>query len=253
MKQKNFYDILGVSEQSSADEIKGAYRKLAKELHPDKNPGNPSAEARFKDINEAYEVIGDAEKRKKYDELRRFSSRGPSSQSMSYEEFMRRFGGDHARQSYGDDSPWGFGGSSLDDIFSQLFGGKGAHRSRSRAKSTATPFSHIRDAAGEPHQTSDPFFKKQGLDAYVDMDINIAQALLGSKVRVRTPSGQSIHVRIPAGTQPSAVLRIRGMGYQDGSSKGDLYIRTHMVVPAILTSEQHDHAERLAKSLHLKY
>jgi curved DNA-binding protein CbpA len=93
MKQKNYYDILGVPETAVVDEIKAAYRKLAKECHPDRNPGDAAAEARFKDISEAYEVLSDAGKRKKYDELRRYSSSAKPGE-MSFDDFIRRFGGE---------------------------------------------------------------------------------------------------------------------------------------------------------------
>jgi DnaJ-class molecular chaperone len=254
MKQKNYYDILGVAEQASVEEIKKSYRKLAKQFHPDHNPGKPAAEARFKDISEAYEVLGNAEKRKKYDELRHYSAHGPAGESMSYEEFMRRFGRDAGFQDTRQESPWGFGDSTLDDIFSQLFGGRQAPRSRRGRKQAAeSRFGESVSQSEEPRPTDDPFFKRKGNNAYVDIPINIAQAMLGSKVRVRTPSGQSIHVRIPPGTQPEAVLRIRDMGFESAGSRGDLFIRTHLAIPTSLTAEQRELVERLASSVGMKH
>ena len=107
--------------------------------------------------------------------------------------------------------------------------------------------------SGEPRATDDPFFKRKGNDAYVDVTVNLAQALLGSKMRVRTPTGQSVVVRIPAGIKPEAVLRVRGMGYASGPGSGDLYIRTHLSLPEHLSAEQHDLVKNLAKSLGMKY
>jgi DnaJ-class molecular chaperone len=250
MKQKNYYDILGVSEHASAEEIKKAFRTLAKECHPDKNPGVPAAEARFKDVNEAYETLGNPGKRRKYDELRQYTTQGPSDASMSYEEFIRRFGRDAESGSAQQKSPWGFGDSTLDDIFAHLFGRKPTQRSRNDAQSYEFRFGDESTRNPEPRPTGDPFFKRKGNDAYADITINIAQAMLGSKIRVRTPSGQSVHVRIPQGTQPSAVLRVRGMGFPGG---GDLYIRTHLKLPEHLTPEQREQAERLMRSLGLKH
>ncbi len=255
MKQKNYYEILGLPETASAADIKKTFRSLAKECHPDHHPGDATAEARFKDISEAYEVLGDAEKRRKYDELRRYSTGGQKEGSMSYEEFLRRFGG--ARSSDDREFTWGFGGSSLDDIFSGLFGGRGARTQQSRQKQRATrgnPFGKpAQPAAQEPQPTGDPFFKRKGSDAYVDIAINIAQALLGSKIRVRTPGGASVHVKIPAGIEPGRVLRVPGMGFTDRGSTGDLYIRTRLLIPTNLTPEQMEAVRRFADAMDMRH
>ncbi|MDH7516145.1 MAG: DnaJ domain-containing protein [Bacteroidota bacterium] len=258
MQQKNYYKILGVNENAGEAEIKAAYRSLAKKYHPDKNPGKKDAEARFKEINEAYEVLSDPEKRKRYDELRRYSAMGAGHEGMSYEEFIRRFGG-HWRTEGGDreEFTWGFGASSLDDLFSMLFGSATARSrtsQRPRAQRYEFRFANEQpEESGEPVPTADPFFKRKGLDAYVDIEINIAQAMLGSKIRVRTPSGKCVVVKIPAGTQPNAVLRVRGMGYREHGRTGDLYIRTHLELPQKLTDEQAEYIRKLASSLGLKY
>lgn len=258
MKQKNYYEILGVLETASESDIKSAYRKLAKKYHPDKNPGDPSAEGKFKEIGEAYETLHDPEKRKKYDELRKYTGPGASADSMSYEEFMRRFGGQRPRANEGqNENTWGFDGSSLDDIFSSLFGGQ-----RTRQRSARRPqqqqayeyrFDNEREGSAEPQPTDDPFFKRKGADAYADVTINVAQAVLGSTIRVRTPSNQHVHVKIPAGTQPETALRVAGMGFESGRQKGDLYIRIHLRIPSGLTEDQIEKMRELAASLNLRY
>jgi DnaJ-class molecular chaperone len=247
MKQKNYYETLGVQESASEDDIKKSFRSLAKEHHPDRNPGDAAAEARFKDINEAYEVLGDPEKRRKYDELRRYSSRGGAGGSMSYEDFLRHFGGQRSEER---EFTWGFDVGNLGDIFENLFGGTTrTHRTRSRAR--PRDFSRARQTAtAEPEATADPFFKRKGEDAYVDIDVNLAQVLLGSKIRVRTPSGRSVYVRIPAGLKPDAVLRVRGMGF---GRSGDLLIRTHLSLPDSLRDEEREAVETLARLRGWKY
>lgn len=249
MKQKNYYDILGVSENASGEEIKAAYRKLAKQYHPDRNAGNAAAESKFKEINEAHEVLQDPEKRRKYDQLRRYSSQGfgGGGQSMSYEDFMRTYGGETSDTEFS----WGFTGMNLEDIFASIFGGRQSRSGssfRTQTRQTRSP-----SAANEPQPSGDPFFKRKGNDAYVDIPINLAQAVLGSKLRVRTPSGKSVYVRIPKGTQPEAILRVRGMGFSSNTGTGDLYIRTHLKIPASLTPQQEQEFAQLVERWNMKY
>ena len=121
--EKDFYKVLGVSKTAEADEIKKAYRKLARQYHPDSNEGNPSAEARFKEVSEAYDVVGDAKKRKEYDEARRLFGGGgfrmPGGQSAGGQGFGFDVGDLFNRNSSG------AGGTSggLGDILGGMFGG----------------------------------------------------------------------------------------------------------------------------------
>jgi DnaJ-class molecular chaperone len=261
MKQKNYYDVLQVSENASEEEIKKAYRKLAKEYHPDRHPDNPSAEARFKEIGEAYEVLKDREKRRKYDELRRYGS-GSASDSMSYEEFMNRFGG-YQKDTGAGEFNWGFGGG-LEDIFSELFGGaagRSGRKARRGGRTVHFDFGAPRQGAprqgaprqGAPQETHDSFFKRNGDDAYVDIPINLAQAMLGSTIRVRTPQGKRVNVKIAPGTQPEAVLRVRGMGFNDRGRAGDLLIRTHLTIPAEMTEKQKKQAASLFRDMGMRF
>lgn len=260
MQGKDYYQILGVGENATPDEIKKAYRKIAKENHPDKNPGDKAAEERFKAATEAYDTLSDPEKRKKYDQLRRLGgfgggfgfggggSRGGGATSgrpfqEEYEEFMRQYGTQSQRERYGGSTGTGgtagFGG--LDDLLGNLFGG-----SRRSAASTTT-------AKDEPQPTEDPFFKRKGNDAYVDLNVNIAQAMLGSKVRVRTPSEKRVTVQIPPGTDSGKMLRVSGMGYGSMAGTGDLYIRLHVKTPKNLTEEQQEAVRMMAEKLGLKW
>src|SRR6266508_5284251 len=121
--QRDYYQIRGVSETATTDEIKKAFRRLAKQYHPDRNPNNPQAADRFKEINEAHDVLSDAEKRKKYDQLRRYGAfAGPGGFGGSGGAGARR--GRGAPQDSGDFDISDLGG--LGDIFSSIFGRRGA-------------------------------------------------------------------------------------------------------------------------------
>ncbi|MFZ1730990.1 MAG: DnaJ domain-containing protein [Bacteroidota bacterium] len=255
MNQKNYYEILQISETATQAELKQAYRKLAKEYHPDRHPEDKTAEAKFKEIGEAYEVLKDTEKRRKYDELRRYGA-GQAPGSMSYEDFMSRFGGEKNRRGEEEEFTWGFGGG-LDDIFSQLFSGQASRSRRPSKRGQGVRFnsgaSRQNSEPAHPQATADAFFKRKDNDAYVDIPINLAQALLGSTIRVRTPQGKKVNVKIAAGTQPEAVLRVRGMGFNGQSATGDLYIRTHLTIPANLTEEQRKTIEALLRELGMRF
>jgi curved DNA-binding protein len=246
--QKDYYQALGVGENASQDEIKKAYRELAKKHHPDKNPGNKAAEEKFKEASEAYDTLNDPEKRAKYDRLRKspFARQTGGDDSMSYEEFMRQYGGPN--QAGRGDRPsgggFGFGDFSMEDIFGNLFGGAARNARRTRNQPAADEV---------PQPTDDPFFKRKGNDAYVDMPVNLAQILLGSRVKVRTPSGKRVTVKIQPGSDPDKMLRVPKMGYAEEGEPGNLYIRLHVRIPKNLTPEQQEAAKNLAESLGLKY
>ena len=260
MQGKDYYQILGLDEKASTDEIKKAYRKIAKENHPDRNPGDAAAEERFKAATEAYDTLSDPDKRKKYDQLRRLGGVGggfgfggrrpqgrstasadPSSFQTDYEDFMRQYGTQSQRERFGGSTGGSGGFGNLDDLLGNLFGGG---RSSASAQEPAS---------SEPQPTDDPFFKRKGNDAYVDLNINIAQAMLGSKIRVRTPSGKHVTVRVPAGTDPERTLRVSGMGYGSMAGTGNLYIRLHVTIPKTLTDEQKEKIAETMKEIGLKW
>lgn len=269
MHGKDYYQILGVSETATAEEIKKAYRQIAKENHPDKNPGDTAAVERFKSASEAYDTLSDTEKRKKYDQLRKLGatgggfgfgggagrsggSTGPVYTTSDdfdfdseYADFMREYGTRSQKQRYGGggergSSGGGFGG--IEDLLGNLFG------SRDRGGATTTG-----PVETEPQPTDDPFFKRLGDDAYVDLSMNLAQALLGSKVRVRTPSGKKVNVTIPPGSSDGKKLRIPSLGYPSMSGAGDLYIRLSLKMPENLTDEQKEAVESMAEALGLRF
>jgi molecular chaperone DnaJ len=375
---KDFYEILGVKEKASQQEIKKAYRKLAKRYHPDANPGKPMVSERFKEIGGAYSILSDEKKRKHYDQMKRLGAfglggaagRGPFSRGGPGPGYS----GSPPPGGFSFDDLSGFGGG-ISDLFSTMFdrgkkepqrGEKGPAKGRnveylvevafetsvrggrisisvpiteecatcggsgeapgssskkcSECKGSGTVsfgqggFAVKRpcpacmgrgtipekpckpcDGSGtvrqdrkiqvsvprgaesgskirltgqgergslggkpgdlvitfkvKPHR----FFRRDGLDLEVTVPINIAQATLGSKIRVRTIDGKKVLLRIPAGTQPGTRFRVRGQGVQKGGRMGDLYVEVKLEVPEEMTSESQKLMEALAAESALKY
>src|SRR6059036_1649317 len=355
---KDYYQVLGVSETATVDEIKKAFRRLAKQYHPDRNPKAQAAE-RFKEINEAHDVLSDPEKRKKYDQLRRygaFAGRGAGPGG----------GGGGAYGNSGVDfdlSDLGsFGG--LGDLFSSIFGRRGSGRteeedeievavaipfrvaalggrvpivlpmaevcptcSGSGAAPGATlstcpecrgrgvisfgqggfavnrpcpvcrgrgrvPSERCRTCGGSgevrvekrlvltvPAGTEDGtklrlrgqgtkgkgdvvvvlqvepdrFFRREGLDIVCTVPVNLAQALLGSKIKVKTLDGRRVVLKIPPGTQPGQKFRIAGQGIEKNGRRGDQYVEVHVDIPEHLTPEQEVALKAFAERSGMRY
>ncbi|MDO5722644.1 MAG: DnaJ C-terminal domain-containing protein [Actinomycetaceae bacterium] len=214
--EKDFYKVLGVKKDADADTIKKAYRKLARENHPDQHPGDKAAEERFKNVGEAYKVLSDPKQRKQYDAIRamagggaRFSA-GPSGGASGFEDLFGSMfgggsGGPHVRFST---SNAGGGTGGFDDILSGLFGGGGATFD---AGSFAGPggFSQAR----------------RGSDLATKTTLSLRQAVEGTTVKM-TVEGRSMTVRIPAGVSGGQKIRLRGKGRPGvgGAPAGDLVV-----------------------------
>ena len=375
--KKDFYQILGVPSKSTPDEIKKAYRKLAKQYHPDANPNNPKASERFKGIGEAYSVLSNPEKRKQYDQMRRLGAFGLG-QSRQGAGGARpgTSGGYEAHPGFSfDDLQGGFG--NISDLFSSLFDnlgkkapGGGTKRGREKGPNVEyvveVPFliaacggkvsievSITEDCAtcggdgakpgtelkrcteckgsgdvsfgqggfavkrpcpacmgrGQIPETpctscegpgtvrqkrklqinvpagvetgskvrlsgqgergksggkagdliitfrvqNHRFFQRDGLDVHVTVPINIVQATLGSKVRVRTISGKKVVLKIPTGTQSGTKFRIRGQGIEKADRRGDQYVEVKVSVPDELTAEEQKAMEEFADATGLKH
>ena len=233
MQAKEYYKILGVSESATPEEIKRAYRKIARESHPDRNPGYKAAEERFKEASEAYDILGDPAKKEKYDALRKY---GFDRAGFGGQGFPGGFGGQ------GQGFPGGFRvryqtsgsgfenadfadifaeGSPFTSIFEQIFqqmgGGPGPRVARN---------GHGRRAA-EPEL--DDFFRADGSDVHCTVWLKLEQLERGAKVKVKTPSGRKVLIRVPPGTKIGSVLRIPGMGLARHGRTGDQYVHVEAV------------------------
>lgn len=218
MEYKDYYDILGVSKNATEDEIKKAYRKLARKHHPDVNPGDPMAGEKFKDINEAQEVLLDPEKRKLYDRFgsqwEQYQRAGGQAQDFDWSQWQRQPGGQRA--TYRSVSPEEFeelfgaqGGFS--DFFENLFGGHmGGRRTRD-------------DFGGFAQQQARP---RRGRDQEHTIEITLEEAFQGTTRTLEWEDGRKIEAKVPRGVKTGSRVRLSGQGGAgsgDGQS-GDLYL-----------------------------
>jgi curved DNA-binding protein len=220
VKFQDYYETLGVARSASAEEIKQAFRKLARLYHPDVAKNKVAGEAKFKEINEAYEVLGDPEKRRRYDELGanwQEGSRGPAAPG----------GGRRSRTRSAQGEPdFEFGGTGFSDFFESFFGGG------------REGFGSYRQSAGGMDGDAE-VFAHQGQDVEADLLVTLEEALRGSlrKVTLRRPGRNrqadrtdTYQVRIPPGVREGQHIRLAGQGGagQGGGSAGDLYLRVRL-------------------------
>ncbi len=272
--EKDYYALLGVLETASEQDITRAYRRLARELHPDVNPDKPEAEERFKEVSSAYDVLGDPAKRKEYDELRRLAPAGAGG-------FGDDGGGFHVRFTTADD---------LGDLFGDLFGAGGrqatrARRGRGPEAEVALEFEEavtgverkvggatVRIPAGiedgqlirvpgqggpgsnggppgdlyvtvrvSPH----PLFGRDGPHLTLRIPVTFAEAALGADIRVPTLHGDPVTLRLPPGTPTGRTFRVRGKGVP---GRGDLLVTVEVAVPRRLTEAQRQAVQELAEA-----
>ncbi|KPJ61036.1 MAG: hypothetical protein AMJ46_03410 [Latescibacteria bacterium DG_63] len=364
--QQDFYETLGVGENASTEDIKKAYRKLAKKYHPDANPGNTTAEAKFKEVSEAYNVLSDSKKRAQYDQMRKLGAGAYAGGGFQGFDLGDLFGGSRSGRGGGFtfEDLGGFGG--LGSLFGNLFGSRvrpqshgprkgndilvelevpfdltvrggkttvviskedhckecGGSGARPGSKTVTCPeckgqgsvsfvqggFAVSRPcpkclgwgvltedpcracggrgtvrgakkyvikipagistgekirlrgqgelgvAGGPPGDViaqvrvgSHPFFTKKGANIYCTVPINIAQAVLGAKVKVKTVDGRSVELKVPAGVQNGATFRLKGMGLKRNGLKGDQFVKIDVVTPKKVTEKQKKLIEEFAK------
>jgi molecular chaperone DnaJ len=249
MQAKDYYKILGVSGSATAAEIKKAYRKIAKENHPDQHPGDARAEERFKEASEAYGVLNDSDKRKRYDALRKYGFADPGSGMRGQPGFGGfpggvRFrtgpgGAQHIIFESGDPKDFDFADlfgdqSPFDDVFEQLFGGRAGSHGSGRSRRSGRPGRRTGGERGARAATKDApeedrFFRRDGLNVHCTVWLKLEQLEKGARVKVRTPDGKRAVVKIPPKTAIGSVFRLPGMGLTDNGHRGDQFVHVEAV------------------------
>lgn len=219
MEYKDYYKILGISKNATQDEIKKAFRKLAVKYHPDKNPGDKEAEAKFKEINEANEVLSDPQKRKQYDEL-----------GANWQQYQRAGGFDwnRYRQQYGGNESFftnfsDFGTGGFSDFFEAFFG-RGFTNTQGRRHSS------VRAQRGE--------------DMHAELNISLEEAYTGTE-KLFELDRQKIKLKIKKGIKDGQILKLSGKGYPgyNGGPNGDLFLTIHI--------NKHPEFERIDDDLYM--
>jgi molecular chaperone DnaJ len=236
--EKDFYKALGVSSDASQDDVRKAYRKLARTLHPDANPGDDSAEARFKEVGEAYSVLNDPEQRRQYDAVRamaggraRFSSgaggpSGPGGAAGFEDLFGGLFGGAGGGQRVRYGAPGGgAGGPDVEDLLASMFGGAGR----------GAPAGFQAPGAGAGGR------RGGGVDLDAETTLPFADAVGGATVTLSV-DGQPLTTRIPPGVRDGQRIRLRGKGRPGprGGEPGDLFITVHVQPHPVFTRDGDD-------------
>ena len=265
---KNFYATLGISQDASISEIKKAYKKLARENHPDLNPGDLEAEKRFKEVSEAHSVLGDERKKQEYDQIRSMGASGFggfTSQGFTVDDFGDIF------ENLGD--IFGFGGrrkgqtyqTNINISFTEAASGievvlplenesikvkvpagvdNGSVirlRGRGGPGAAGAPDGDLLvQVSVEPHK----FFKRNNMDLILEVPLLFTEAALGSSIRIPTLT-KSVTLKIPTGTPSGKTFKIRGEGVApQGRRSGDLYVKVFIIPPTNLSRSAKKHLEK---------
>jgi molecular chaperone DnaJ len=272
--EKDYYEALGVSTDVSDKEIQRCYRKLARELHPDKNPGDQKAEDRFKEVSTAYDVIGNPESRSQYDEVRRmrpstmggFSTQGPGVGNLNdllsgmfggggnpFEASgpnMPRAGTHHQAQLrlsfeeavYGVTTSVSIGGSDGGSRSVKIripSGVEDGKRIRVRGKGGT---GHNGGPAGDLiviiRVSSHKLYGRDGNNLTLTLPITYPEAVIGADIHVPTYEGDTVTLRLPPGTESGRIFRVKGRGINTGDTLGDLLVTVEVYVPKNLNPDQ---------------
>ena len=222
---KNYYDILGVAKSASEAEIKKAYKKLAMQYHPDRNKGDKKAEAKFKEINEAYQTLSDTTKKKNYDQFG--SAEGNPFSGM-----------------WGSGNPFGWGGYKssggwfgwFEDIFSQFSGSRQSQRGGFEFDlgdilSGMGSWWSRKTRYEEPAEFETPKKEETNLDVTETVEIPFFEFLYDTAIDVRTVYGKHLTLKVKAGTKPGTKFKISGKGRTSDGRTGDMYVIVDAKMP----------------------
>lgn len=227
MAKRDYYEVLGVNKKADSQEIKKAYRKLAKKYHPDTNPGDTKAEQLFKEVTEAYNVLSDEEKRKLYDRFGHAAFEGDMGRNQEdFDSFQggHFYGGDPGKGNYREYYYSSRGNSPFGDMFEEFFSGNG----RSHSYRSGMHFGFDEDA---------------DQDLISEITVSFREAALGCEkvISFYDKSKRNLSVKIPAGIDEGQTIRLKGKGNKSRSgSAGDLLIRVHVEKDARFTRDGRD-------------
>ena len=265
---KNFYATLGIPQDASISEIKKAYKKLARENHPDLNPGDLEAEKRFKEVSEAHSVLGDERKKQEYDQIRSMGASGFggfTSQGFTVDDFgdifenlgdIFGFGGRRKGQTYQTNINISFteAASGIEVVLpleNESFkvkvpagvdnGSVIRLRGRGGPGAAGAPDGDLLvQVSVEPHK----FFKRNNMDLILEVPLLFTEAALGSSIRIPTLT-KSVTLKIPSGTPSGKTFKIRGEGITpQGRRSGDLYVKVFIIPPTNLSRSAKKHLEK---------
>jgi molecular chaperone DnaJ len=281
--EKDYYQILGVAGNADAAAIKKQYRKLARELHPDKTKGDKKLEDRFKAVSEAYDILSDSKKRREYDDARQafksgrvppgFNGGGQGFNGGDFSDlfgpsgdiFSTLFGG--ARQRHGADLQTEASISFKDSIYGTELNLRLSPSGSAATSITTRVPAGIKDGAkikikgrGAPgaagpgdlyvlvHVTPHPIFSRKDENIHLTLPITFSEAALGADISIPTLDGDEVTVRIAPGTPSGRTLRVKGRGVKKGSSVGDLMITLDVRIPQRVDGEAKRAIEEFANA-----
>ena len=230
--KRDYYDVLGIDRNADEKTIKKAYRKLAKKYHPDTNANNPEAADRFKEVNEAYDILSNPEKKKLYDQFGHAAFEAGADPGAGADAGTGGFGGFHGGTN-GSYQEFHFNGEDMDDIFGDIFGNMfhGNHSGRSGFGGSRGNYSHFGGGFGGFHQQN---FSQKGSDVKASINVTFDEAAFGADKRISlsSPDGssgapQTLQVHIPAGIDTGKSIRLKGKGMPGtgGGEPGDLLLK----------------------------
>ncbi len=245
MEYKDYYKTLGVGKTADEKELKKAYRKLARQYHPDVNPGDASAESRFKEINEAYEVLSDPEKRKMYDQFgsqwQQYQRAGGNVNDF-WQQWQAQQGGPRTqtRSFSQEDLNQMFGSSGgFSDFFESLFGGMG------RRQTGGFDFGNFSSGQRQPRI-------RRGQDVEHTVQVTLEEAFQGTTRQLQWEDGRTLSAKIPRGVKTGSRIRLSGQGGAGtgGSQSGDLYLVVEVLPHATFERDEDDLRAKVAVDLY---